>query len=226
MEHLVPNRSIRRLGTALVTLVLLLAAASACAPKRVVESRAEPGSTGVRKRLTRIEPPPPEARPETGPRPGSGVTGEDAAEGELPDPDERPRAGRPGYQATPESVRLGMQAATLAREQLGKQYQWGGTGPDRFDCSGLSYWVFGELGVQLPRVSRNQARAGRKVGMSELQAGDLVFFSTQGSSINHVGIYLDDGEFVHAPRRYQPVRIDSLHDSWWRHRFRAARRMP
>lgn len=226
MEHLVPHRSIRRLGPALVALALLLAAASGCAPKRVVETRTEPASTGVKKRLTRQTPPPPEARPQTGPQFRPQGSGEDAGESELPEPDQRPRTGRPGYRTTPESVRLGMQAASLAREQLGKQYQWGATGPDRFDCSGLCYWVFGQLGVQLPRVSHDQARAGRKVGLSELQAGDLVFFATQGSRINHVGIYLDDGEFVHAPRRYQPVRIDSLNDSWWRHRFRTARRMP
>lgn len=234
-EPSAPNRRDRRVpawAVAIVLLAVLLALASGCAPKKVVSTGAtdQAGSTtGVKKRLTRSEPPPPEARP------GSEVPGEvlgdpedpeDPEEGELPAPDQRPRAGRPGYQATLQSVQLGMQAASLARDQLGKQYQWGATGPDRFDCSGLSYWVFGQLGVQLPRVSRNQARAGRDVGLSELQAGDLVFFSTQGSQINHVGIYLDDGEFVHAPRRYQPVRIDSLDDAWWRRRFRVARRMP
>jgi cell wall-associated NlpC family hydrolase len=64
------------------------------------------------------------------------------------------------------------------------------------------------------------------VGRSELQPGDLVFFSTEGSAVNHVGIYVGGADFVHAPRRYLPVKTDSLNNSWWRRRYRGARRVP
>lgn len=171
----------------------------------------------VKKRLAPVTPP----RPSAAPPPA-----ESTANGALPEPRAKPRTGQPGYRTTPESVNLGLQAAALAREQMGKQYQWGATGPDRFDCSGLTYYVFGQLGVQLPRVSSVQATVGEAIGRSELQPGDLVFFCTSGARINHVGIYLGQGEFVHAPRRHMPVRIDSLKDAWWRQRFRLARRLP
>jgi cell wall-associated NlpC family hydrolase len=78
----------------------------------------------------------------------------------------------------------------------------------------------------MPRVSRDQARAGRGVSRRELQPGDLVFFATEGSSIDHVGIYVGDSDFVHAPRRHVPVKTDSLNNSWWRRRFKGARRVP
>ena len=205
------GRTISRAGLPL--LILLLLAVAGCAPKRVSAPpiSTPPAPTKVKKTLSRHEPP---------------AVREEESETDLPTPKSRPRSGRPGYRTTPESLTLGMQAATLAREQMGKQYQWGAAGPDRFDCSGLTQYVFGHLGVDLPRVSRDQARVGQEIGRSELQPGDLVFFNTSGSTINHVGIYLDNGEFVHAPRKYMPVRTDSLNDSWWRRRFRLARRLP
>ena len=114
----------------------------------------------------------------------------------------------------------------LARDQVGKSYQWGAAGPDRFDCSGLVQYVFGYLGVDLPRVSHLQVQAGRSVPRKELQPGDLLFFALNGSGVDHVGIYVGRQEFVHAPRRYNPVRTDSLNNSWWHHRFKEARRVP
>jgi cell wall-associated NlpC family hydrolase len=217
------RRWIRHAGGPIPAAILILAALliAGCSPKRVapvvdVEPTAR---TSVRKTLSPTRPPLPleaESQPRVAPE----------TESDLPDPQTRPRSGRPGYRTTPGSVKLGLQAAELAREQMGKQYQWGAAGPDQFDCSGLTHYVFSKLGVSLPRVSRDQARAGQEIGRSELQAGDLVFFNTAGSYINHVGIYLDNGDFVHAPRRHMPVRTDSLNDSWWRQRFRAARRMP
>ena len=215
-------RVARRAGSSLTgILILLLLMAAGCAPKKVIPANTAtpPAPTRVRKTLSRLDPP-------AGPREESPPQKELETETGLPAPQFLPRSGRPGFRTTPESLTLGMQAATLAREQMGKQYQWGAAGPDRFDCSGLAQYVFGQLGVDLPRVSRRQARVGQEIGRSELQPGDLVFFSLSGSGINHVGIYLDDGEFVHAPRKYMPVRTDSLNDSWWRQRFRLARRLP
>ncbi len=202
-------------------LMAVLLVSVGCASKRVLPADpiSGPPAAKVRKKLSRSD------RPELPTTKTSGVE-DDALETGLPAPKSRPRSGRPGYRTTLEGVTLGLQAATLARKQLGKQYQWGATGPDRFDCSGLTKYVFSNLGIDLPRVSRDQAQVGQRVGRSELQSGDLVFFNTSGSNINHVGIYLNDGEFVHAPRKHMPVRTDSLNDSWWRQRFRVARRLP
>ena len=117
------------------------------------------------------------------------------------------------------------QAVELAKNQLGKMYQWGGQGPDRFDCSGLVYYVYGNLGVSMPRVSDKQAKVGREIERSNLQPGDMLYFATSGSSINHVGIYLGHAKFIHAPRKGMPVRTDSLNNGWWRQKYRGARRI-
>ncbi len=122
-------------------------------------------------------------------------------------------------------VTFGIQVAELARQQLGKPYQWGAAGPDRFDCSGLAFFVFGSLGVDLPRVSSDQAAVGTEISISQLQPGDLLFFALDGPRINHVGVFIGNQKFVHAPRRYLPVRINSLHDSYWRQRMKIARRI-
>lgn len=150
----------------------------------------------------------------------------DRADTDLPAPRPRGRAGQdaPGG-TTAEEVKLGLEAAGLARAQLGKGYQWGAAGPEKFDCSGLVCHVFGSLGVPMPRVSRDQAKSGDEVSRSRLQPGDLVFFATEGKGINHVGIYIGHSEFVHAPRRHVPVRTDSLNDSYWSRSYRTARRV-
>lgn len=141
---------------------------------------------------------------------------------------EKPEAEAP---ARPEPARpaptedFGSRAAALARKQLGKMYQWGGSGPDRFDCSGLVYFVYGNLGVSMPRVSEQQALMGREIPRKELQPGDLVYFATSGSDINHVGIFLGRSKFVHAPRKGMPVRTDTLNNGWWRQKYRGARRL-
>ncbi len=118
----------------------------------------------------------------------------------------------------------GMQAATLAIEQIGRPYQYGGETPAGFDCSGLVQYVYGQLGVSLPRTVAGQTRAGRSIPVNRLRPGDLLFFRTEGSRISHVGIFVGDGNFVHAPRRGQPVRRQQLSDSWWRGRLAMARR--
>ena len=125
----------------------------------------------------------------------------------------------------PTGSRLGYDAAALAKEQLGKPYQWGASGPEKFDCSGLVMYVYDNLGVKLPRVTGEQAYAGVHVDREDLQPGDLVFFKLNGSRIDHVGIYLGHAKFVHAPRKHQPVRTDSLNDSYWRGRFKGGRRL-
>ncbi|MBK8167540.1 MAG: C40 family peptidase [bacterium] len=118
----------------------------------------------------------------------------------------------------------GEEAAALARTQVGKPYGWGATGPERFDCSGLALYVYRQLGIALPRVSADQASTGVHVDRTELRPGDLVFFSLR-SAFDHVGIFLGNNRFVHAPRRQEPVRIDNLDDAWWNRAYKGARRV-
>ncbi|HLS32451.1 MAG TPA: NlpC/P60 family protein, partial [Brevibacterium sp.] len=98
-------------------------------------------------------------------------------------------------------------AIDFALSQVGKPYGYGQSGPDAYDCSGLTSAAWGEAGVSLPRSSGAQIGAGTRVSRSELQPGDLVFFY---SPISHVGIYLGDGELVHASRPGEPVNVASM----------------
>lgn len=186
---------------------LLALAVAGCAPKRVTHhaAPAEPREEAAK----------PTHRDEFSP-----------AADDLPAPRARGRAGEAGRERDSSGTSdLGDEAARLARGQLGKAYQWGAAGPDKFDCSGLVCYVYGSLDVPLPRVSRDQAKAGDEVARNGLQPGDLLFFATEGKGINHVGIYIGHSEFVHAPRRHVPVRTDSLNDSYWNRSYRTARRV-
>ncbi|MEE4490915.1 C40 family peptidase [Streptomyces sp. BE230] len=96
------------------------------------------------------------------------------------------------------------EAVAFAYTALGKPYVWGATGPSSFDCSGLTQAAYRSAGVSLPRTTYTQIDAGRRVSRSELAPGDLVFFY---SGISHVGLYIGNGQMIHAPRPGAPVRI-------------------
>jgi hypothetical protein len=115
---------------------------------------------------------------------------------------------------------------SFAASLIGRPYVWGAEGPREFDCSGLTQFVFGEYGIDLPRRAISQSQVGDRVGR-RLERGDLVFFSTDagGSVVTHVGIYEGDGVMIDASKRHGKVRRDSLDDEYWVERFMFARRL-
>jgi cell wall-associated NlpC family hydrolase len=108
----------------------------------------------------------------------------------------------------------------IAMHYLGVPYVWGGASPRGFDCSGLVMYVFAQIGVSLPHSSYSQAAMGSPVSISQLQPGDLVFFT--GAS--HVGIYIGGGQFIHAPHTGDVVKISSL-SGYYTSAFYTARRI-
>lgn len=116
----------------------------------------------------------------------------------------------------------------LARKYMGTQYVWGGSDPSGFDCSGLPFYVFGQQGISLPRVTYDQINVGQSVQPNKLRPGDLVFFDTdrKRSGPDHVGIYMGGGKFIHAPRPGKGVQISSLADGYYMDRWMAGRRVP
>jgi cell wall-associated NlpC family hydrolase len=120
-------------------------------------------------------------------------------------------------------------AVSLARSQIGAPYVWGAEGPDAFDCSGLVLWIYGQLGLQVPRTAQQQFDWATPIDQSQLQQGDLVFFeNTYPSSdrITHVGIYSGDGMVVMATTTGDYVREVLLSDSYWSAHFAGAGRPP
>jgi cell wall-associated NlpC family hydrolase len=103
----------------------------------------------------------------------------------------------------------------LARQIIGTPYVWGGSDPDKgVDCSGFVQWVFKQIGVNLPRISAQQAQAGKRVGVDQLQPGDLVGWdnSARNSGADHIAIYLGNGQIIEAPRPGLGVRVRTLDD--------------
>ena len=114
-----------------------------------------------------------------------------------------------------------------AMDMLGIPYRRGGTSPEAgFDCSGFVSHVFREgIGLVLPRSSSELSKSGNTVDRNELQPGDLVFFNTMRRAFSHVGIYLGNGQFIHAPRAGGRVRVEDIRDSYWSKRYNGARRV-
>ena len=108
-----------------------------------------------------------------------------------------------------------------AKRMLGVKYRYGGTSPSRgFDCSGLVQYSHKAAGIKLPRTTGQQYKHAKWIARKYLKAGDLVFFKTSVSrSVSHVGIYLGNNKFIHAPSSGKRVKISSMKERYWRKRF-------
>jgi len=115
----------------------------------------------------------------------------------------------------------------LATDMLGVTYRYGGHSPQKgFDCSGLVYYTHKQAGIKIPRTTRAQFRAVKQISYRSLEAGDLIFFNTKGNGIvSHVGIYLGDGKFIHAPSSGKRVSIANMNDRYWKHHYSGAGRL-
>lgn len=133
-------------------------------------------------------------------------------------------ASAPRRASIPEPA-LGAAIAAQAFAQLGRPYRYGGEGPDAFDCSGLVHYAYGAVGVDTPRTTTGQYRAARHIDAARLAPGDLLFFRIDSRNVSHVGIYVGDGQFVHAPQTGRPVEQRQLDDPYYQPRFVAAGRL-
>lgn len=116
-----------------------------------------------------------------------------------------------------------MRRALLAQayQSLGVRYKYGGTTPNEgFDCSGLTSFVYKQgNGIRLPRTAAEQSRASRTISFEQMRPGDLIFFRTSGSGVNHVGIYVGRGDFIHAASGGGRVTLDNLSKTYWQQRL-------
>lgn len=148
-------------------------------------------------------------------------------------------AERPADRSLAEAARASLLAAAsrmvegtrdvtlFALSLVGIDYRYGGSTPARgLDCSGLIHYVFQEVtGVTLPRTSRELSRIGKSIRAGDLEPGDLVFFNTRHAAFSHVGIYLGDNRFIHAPSRGGEVNVATLSARYWQKRYDGARRL-
>ena len=122
---------------------------------------------------------------------------------------------------------LSQEVLIQAMSLEGSRYKFGGNSPETgFDCSGFVNYVFNRAAnVELPRTTGGLSRIGQPVDAAELQPGDLVFFNTRRSAYSHVGIYIGDGDFIHAPRAGKTVTVENMESGYWQQHFNGAKRI-
>jgi gamma-D-glutamyl-L-lysine dipeptidyl-peptidase len=126
----------------------------------------------------------------------------------------------------PASQTVRYKLAKMARSFLGLPYRWGGMSERRgADCSGLVKIIFARLHIELPRTSRDQIQSGEEIPIEMLQTGDLVFFSSDGNTPTHVGVYMGHHQFLHAEKKAGRVILTDLSHPWYSKRFLGARRI-
>ena len=130
-------------------------------------------------------------------------------------------------EAAREATHAGAELVIRSLSLLGVRYRFGGNSPDTgLDCSGLVRHVYqGAIGLVLPRRAEEISRKGERVTLDQLRAGDLVFFNTLRRAFSHVGVYIGDNRFVHAPSAGGRVRVESIDTRYWLKRFSGARRL-
>jgi cell wall-associated NlpC family hydrolase len=118
----------------------------------------------------------------------------------------------------PDSRQSEHRATAIATRMLGKPYRYGGASPKGFDCSGLVYYAYHQAGYRIPRTSQQQYRDSLPVKRAHIREGDLLFFRIEGK-VSHVGVYLGDNRFIHAPANGKRVTIASLDNPYWKQRL-------
>jgi cell wall-associated NlpC family hydrolase len=131
----------------------------------------------------------------------------------------------PGASHAAPAVPLGTEVALLARQLVGTPYHFGGADPAHgFDCSGLVFWSYRQAGIAVPRTSQGLFKSAQKIPLSQAAAGDLMFFQDQ-QQLSHVGIYLGDRLFVHAPASGETVAVASLDTPYYQQHLVAVGRL-
>jgi len=150
-----------------------------------------------------------------------------SSNGQAQKPSKKPVQNNNSSYNPPASSTSSVQAVlNLAYSKIGCPYVWGAEGPNSFDCSGFTSYVFrNAVGVSIPRTSSAQSGYGRTVSKSNLQPGDLVFFNTSGSGVSHVGIYVGGGNMIHSPSTGKTVRVTSINSAYYSARFVTAKRV-
>lgn len=125
------------------------------------------------------------------------------------------------------STQPGLDLVEYGKQFLGVPYVYGGNGPDKFDCSGFTKYVYSHFGYKINRTASSQLKNGTAVAADQLQAGDLVFFNENNPSVaaTHVGIYIADGQFIHATTNHNMVEIDTLYSAYNSKYYIGARRV-
>jgi cell wall-associated NlpC family hydrolase len=106
-----------------------------------------------------------------------------------------------------------------AEKYMGVKYKFGGKDPSGFDCSGYSSYVYEKNGISIPHSAQQQYANGKRIGIKKAKPGDLVFFRITGWKISHVGIYLGDYKFIHAPSRGKSISVDDMRKDYWQKRY-------
>lgn len=129
-----------------------------------------------------------------------------------------------GSKVTSTTNTSGAEIVKNAQKYMGVPYVWGGTTPDGWDCSGFTQYVMKESGISIPRTAAEQFNKGVAVNKSDLQIGDLVFFTTYKPGASHVGFYMGDDKFIHASSAAKKVTINSLSETYYTDHYIGARR--
>jgi murein DD-endopeptidase len=139
---------------------------------------------------------------------------------ELPSTPSKTVSTKPSWQVKAEAIEQ------EARKHLGPYYRYGYAGPKYFDCSGFVQYLYKNVAqISLPRTAAEQAKAGTQVSLKDARKGDLLFFSSDGVRIIHVGIYLGDGKMIHASSSKNGIRISDIYTPYYTRTFKTARRV-